>query len=238
MTTLNASNPVEILLESTRKISPTLISYDIGSLFELFVYTTLKKAQTYFDKMVLLSFYDAFHIIYQYWKVNLSSNQIKEVMKNIEVVSVNSLYADSVKAEISMMITAPSRLIADISRRIEEELADGKEVLLFFVGLDLYALNRGEEDFRKLFSLLMLLSNKMENVSVATVLNKNVFSSKTIEFLNSYSFNVVHLKADVIGVDVRYYIEFKRVAMLKYNLNVWEYKLAGNTIKFIKRRVG
>jgi len=238
MSTLSASNPIGILLESTQKISPTLISYDIGSLCELFVYTTLKKAKNHFGKIFLLSFYDAFHIIYQYWKINLSDDAINETMQNIEIISVNSLYADSIRAKINIMTTAPSRLITDISSRIEEELEEGKHILLFFIGLDLYALNKGEDEFRKLFSLLMLLANKIENVSVATILNKNLFSSKTVEFLNSYSFNVVHLKADVIGFDVKYYIEFKRVAMLKYNLNVWEYKPLENTIKFIKKRIG
>ena len=230
--------PIEILMESSKAISPTLISYDIGSLFEIFIYELLKKATKQFDKVVLVSFHDAFHIIHQYWRINLGDSFVSEVMQNTRIVAVNSLYLDSISAEVNMTTTSPSRLLTDITNMLEEEINDGKRILLFFVGLDMYALNKGEVDFRKLFSLLMLLANRIKNVSIITTLNKNVFSNKTNEFLNSYAFNVAHLKADAAGTEVKYYIEFKRVAMLQYNLNVWEYKLLGKSIRFLEKKVG
>ena len=233
------TNPLRILLESTKIISPTLISYDVGSLFELFVYSLLENAKHQFDKIILLSFYDAFQIVYQYWQVNLSEERIANVMHDVKIISVNSIYLNSVEnTKANIMATTPTRLMTELSKILEEDLVGNKTILLLFIGLDMYGLNKGESDFRKLFSLLMLLSNKVKNISIATVINKNVFSMKTVEFLNSYSFNVAHLHAEVEGIDVRYYFEFKRVALLKYNLNRWEYKLENNIIRFVKKRVG
>ncbi|MGQ4833873.1 MAG: hypothetical protein ACP6IS_08245 [Candidatus Asgardarchaeia archaeon] len=227
------NDPMEILLRSTKIISPTLIQYDIGSLFEGILFNCLKKAKSQFDKIILVSFYDSYHILYHYWGSIFSIDEANKLMKGVEIITVYGKYPIEPKAGVRILDVEMTRLAPTIIDIINKN--KGKSFLMVITGLDLYAIDRGEETFRKTYPLLMILSKQFKEVNIIVALNKNLISPKTLEFVGNYSFNIADLKVNASNEKISYYMLFKRIAMLEYNLKSWEYIVTERSIDFKER---
>jgi len=223
-------SPIDILINATKKISPTLIYYEIGSNFELFTYDLIEKSFSHFENVIVISFYDAFNLIYQYWKLNINNEKLNKIIEKIKVISVNSIVENELLNSYVVSLTTPTTLLNEIARLADE--ANGKKTLILILGMDIYTIYQNEETFAKLYSLLIIPTSKYENMKIISAINPKIFSQKTTELISSYSFNVAYLGIEALKKEFARYLKFLRIAFLEYTLKKWIYQIIGVNLVF------
>jgi len=223
-------NPLEILEESSKRISPTLIEYEIGSEVEIVLYTLIGKLRQEYQNFIIISFHDAYLVLRRYLENIFSIDEINAVFNGAHLISVNPILETEENNPQNIIKSTHHDIIVG---RILETTSRIKEESLFIVlGLDFFGIRIGEEELIDLFPALVSTIGRKKSNNVIMTLNVKVFPQSLVEIVNSFAFNVAHLGIELHDKDIKRYITLIRTVFLEYNLKTWYYTLLGKKLVF------
>ena len=230
-------SPIDILIKATKKTSPSLLKYEVGSLLELFLFYLLKRAKVDFEKIVVLSFNDAFYTIFKFWKGIFNGSSLKETLSSLKVVSINHLIEHTMLEDIKdhefFSFESPTALIRHLDK-LFQKFIDVDKLLVIVFGLDFYAIKEGENVVTKLFPLLIIPISKNDTTQILITMNLKAFSEKVLHIINSYSINVAHLGVEIVNNIFERFFIFQRSIFPEYTLKKWHYNIIGGKKLFFK----
>ncbi len=200
-------DPLKIFVESSAKLTPSAVEYEVGSEVEIFIYNYLRAVKDY-DSIVLISFMDAHRMFFEYL-----NRVIGDKLEDLEVVTVLSK-----KGNVE---SAP--LIAGRLGNIFKSKS-GK-ILALILGLDFYAIVFSEKSFLDLYPRIANLTRYNENLNLVTVFNGAIFSQTVSQMIYTFSLNIVKLGIEKFNNELRRYITIIRSAFPEYNLKKWYYEV-------------
>ncbi|NJE13202.1 hypothetical protein [Thermococcus sp. LS2] len=224
------TNPLEILEESSKRISPTLIEYEIGSEVEIILYHLIAKLRPEYQNFVVISFHDAYLALKRYLENTLSHEEIHKTFSNIHLISVNPVLEIEENSPDDIIKSTHHDII--VGRILEIISKIQGETLFLVLGLDFYGIRVGKEELIDIFPALVSAIGRKKNNNVIMTLNVKVFPQGVVEIVNSFAFNVAHLGIEVHNRDLKRYITLIRTIFLEYNLKKWYYKLFGKELIF------
>ncbi len=211
-------NPLQIFAESSKKLTPSLIEYEVGTEVEMIVYRYLKEVEGYYDDILIVSFIDAHVTFLEYLRRVLR----RDVLKDVEVLSLLSKkFKDSESAPL-------------IAGRLGNIIGERKgKILAVFLGLDFYSIVFSEKALLELFPRIVNLTRYNENLSIVSVFNGAIFSSSVNQMLYTFSLNVIKLSIERIDGDFKRVLTIIRSAFPEYNLKKWYYEIESDEINFL-----
>ncbi|NJE08595.1 hypothetical protein E3E31_08690 [Thermococcus sp. M39] len=224
------TNPLEILEESSKRISPTLVEYEIGSEVEIILYHLIAKLRPEYQNFVVISFHDAYLALKRYLENILSHEEIHKTFSNIHLISVNPVLEIEENSPDDIIKSTHHDII--VGRILEIISKIQGETLFLVLGLDFYGIRVGKEELIDIFPALVSAIGRKKNNNVIMTLNVKVFPQGVVEIVNSFAFNVAHLGIEVHNRDLKRYITLIRTIFLEYNLKKWYYKLFGKELIF------
>ena len=220
-------DPLDVFAKSSLKITPSLIEYEVGSEIELFVYNYLRRVFDNYDRIVFLSFFDAYSSFVKFLIRSIGKEKVDKILKNCELISIypkgETDYTMSIKNLDYPTIIGKLRLFLD-------EIS-GRTIILA-LGLDFYSIFLSEKSFISLFPRIAKLPSNYKDLSLTVVLNVKIFSDKVKEIINSFSFNIARLGIENVNNRLLRYFILIRTIYLNYNLFKWYYDVIGDRIIF------
>ncbi|RLI83950.1 MAG: hypothetical protein DRP01_08705 [Archaeoglobales archaeon] len=211
-------NPLQIFVESSKKLTPSLIEYEVGTEVEMIVYRYLEDVRSYYDDVLMVSFVDAHVAFLEYLKRVLR----RDVLRDVEVISLLSKkFKDSESAPL-------------IAGRLGS-IIEGKrgKILAVFLGLDFYSIVFSEKSLLELFPRIVNLTRYNRNLNIVSVFNGAIFSSSVSQMLYTFSLNVMKLSIERTDGDFKRVLTIIRSAFPEYNLRRWHYDVIGDNINFM-----
>jgi len=211
-------NPLQIFVESSKKLTPSLIEYEVGTEVEMIVYRYLEDVRSYYDDVLMVSFIDAHVAFLEYLKRVLR----RDVLRDVEVISLLSKkFKDSESAPL-------------IAGRLGS-IIEGKrgKILAVFLGLDFYSIVFSEKSLLELFPRIVNLTRYNRNLNIVSVFNGAIFSSSLSQMLYTFSLNVMKLSIERTDGDFKRVLTIIRSAFPEYNLRRWHYDVIGDNINFM-----
>ncbi|AHF80705.1 hypothetical protein [Thermococcus paralvinellae] len=224
------ANPLEILKESSKRISPTLIEYEIGSEVEIVLYHLIAKLRPEYQDFIVVSFHDAYLALRKYLENTLSHEEINKIFNNIHLVSVNPVLETSESKPNDVIKSTHHDII--VGRILEIASRIQGRALFLILGLDFYGIRIGKEELIDLFPALVSAIGRKRDSNLIMTLNVKVFPQSVVEIVNSFAFNVAHLGIEIHDKDLKRYITLIRTIFLEYNLKKWYYRLFGKELIF------
>ena len=210
-------NPLQIFIESLKRLSPSLVEYEVGSEVEMFVYKYLQKVKPEFDRVVLVSFMDAHLTFIDYVERVLRDT---EFLENIDVVQI-----------LSKKTKDPGGSAPLVAGRLSKTLSDStKKTLAVVLGLDFYAIVFSEKSLLDLFPRIVNLMRYNNNLKIVSVFNGAIFSPKVNQMMYTFSLNIIRLNVERVDTKLRRCATIIRSIFPEYNLKKWYYDIVGNEI--------
>ncbi len=223
-------NPLEILKESSKRISPTLIEYEIGSEIEIILYTLIKKLRQEYQNFIIISFHDAYLVLRRYLENVFSKTEVNTAFDGAHLISVNPILETEENQPQDIIKSTHHDII--VGRILEATSKINGESLFIILGLDFFGIRIGKEELIDLFPALVSTIGRKKNNNVIMTLNVKVFPQSLVEIVNSFAFNVAHVGIELQDREIRRYITLIRTVFLEYNLKKWYYTLLGKKLVF------
>jgi|GEM_PF-839656 hypothetical protein len=223
------SNPLDIVAASSKRITPTLIQYEVGSEVEIIIFNLLSELKKSYEKIIIVSFYDAYATLLRYLNSVFNPQNVQEVFDDVYLVSISPLLEvnlkpnDVIKADQHEII---SGRLFEITGLIEEKS------LILILGPDFFGIKIGKDSLIELVPSLMTTLSRKKDLNIIITLNIKIFPENIIEIINSFAFNVIKLGVEVSNSKIKRQMTILRSVFLEYNLKRWYYKLLGKTLIF------
>ncbi len=220
-------DPLDVFADSSMKITPSLLEYEVGSEIELFVYNYLKRVSNHYDRILFLSFFDAYDSFLKFLIRSIGREKVEEVLKRSELVSIyprsETYFSMSIKNLDYPTVLGKLRMFFDD--------LDGRTVVIT-LGLDFYSIFLSEKSFVSLFPRIATLPSSYRDLNLVIVLNVKIFSEHVKEIIDSFSFNIARLGIESVNNKLLRYFILIRTVHLNYNLFKWYYDVIGDRIVF------
>ncbi|ASJ16491.1 hypothetical protein A3L04_05080 [Thermococcus chitonophagus] len=222
-------DPLSIIAEAAKRLSPTLITHEIGSDVEIILYNLAKKIRASYENFVVISFNDAYAAVMRYLRSIF--NDADQVFGADRLISINPFLEEDLMPEIIVETSDPEI----IAGRIGEAIKGLDNSLFFVLGLDLYGVRHKGELPLMIPGITKVLSRAPGN-SVVMTFNTKMFPESILEIVNSFALNVVRLEVKVVGVSIKRILTIIRSPFMEYNLKSWRYEVTRNAVIFIPEK--
>lgn len=219
-------NPLELITLSSKRITPTVLNYQIGSDIESVLYHLIKRLRGEYEEFVIISFQDAYTSISKYLKSIY--RDAPEVFKDTYLVSVNPFLEEELNPDLPVK-TKDAEIITG---RIRVALGTKSNTLFLVLGLDLYGVKYPEELVVIIPALIRLLS-KGENNNLLIPFNIKIFPENIVEIVNSFALNLFKFGVEVKRGEIKRKLTIIRSPFVEYNLRSWYYMIAPSKIVFL-----
>jgi len=218
-------NPLDIFVNSSLRLTPSLIEYEVGSEVEIIVYNYLKRVKDHYNDVYIVSFLDAHISFINYLKRVIGEDKTNDVLKDCKIIPVLSK-RDKIKGGDTNSAPIIAGKLGDFFRK-----AEGK-ILSVVMGLDFYSILFSEKSLVGLYPRIATLTNYNKNLDVTIILNIKIFPDYINQIVDSFSHNIARLGVEKNEKDVRRYFMIVRSIFLEYNLRKWYYEIIGEEIRF------
>ena len=223
-------DPLEILEVSSKRISPTLIEYEIGSEVEIILYHLMAKLRPEYQNFIVISFHDAYLSLRRYLENIMSPEEINEIFGSMYLISVNPILEIGEDSPNYVIKSTHHDIIVGKVLKIIPKMQE--KTLFLVLGLDFYGIQVGKEELINIFPALVSAIGRKRSNNVIMTLNVKIFPKVIIEIVNSFAFNVAQVGIEVHDREIRRYMVLIRTVFLEYNLKKWYYTLFGKKLVF------
>ncbi|ASJ00228.1 hypothetical protein [Thermococcus gorgonarius] len=222
-------DPLDIMAMSTRQLSPTLISHEIGSDVELIIYHLIKRLQPDYEKVVVISFNDAYYSVVKYLRTVYPDAEV--TLKNVALVSINPLLEESMNPDMVLSTNDPEI----IGGRMRVTFSGMSNVLYVVLGLDIYGV-RHTKDLPLMIPAITKTLSLGGNNGILMTFNVRLFPENIVELVNSFSLSVFRLSVKVEGESLKRVLTVVRSPFLEYNLKSWSYMVTKDGLIFMPEK--
>ncbi|NJE04651.1 hypothetical protein E3E36_00490 [Thermococcus sp. M36] len=131
------ADPLHLVLNATRVISPTLIQYELGSDIEVIMMNFLHSMREAYDDIMVVSFYDGYHTMRKYAEAIFGADFVDDIFNGSTLVSVNSFLEDQYGPTKRILTTDPEIIVG---RLLEITGSLQRKTLVLLLGLDFYGI--------------------------------------------------------------------------------------------------
>ncbi|MFA4661745.1 hypothetical protein QDY65_09770 [Pyrococcus kukulkanii] len=223
------NKPLTIIAEAAKKLSPTLITHEIGSDVEVILYNLAKMIRNEFNSFVVISFNDAYAAVMRYLRTIFEDSE--KVFGPDKLISINPFLEEDLGPDMIVETSDPEI----IAGRIGDAIKGIDKALFFVLGLDLYGVRHKSELALMIPGITKVLSRAPGN-SVIMTFNTKMFPESILEIVNSFALNVIKLEVKVVGVSIKRILTIIRSPFMEYNLKSWRYEITKNAVVFIPEK--
>ncbi|AFK22971.1 hypothetical protein [Pyrococcus sp. ST04] len=222
-------DPLKIIAEAARRLSPTLITHEIGSDIEVILYNLAKMLRSDYEKFVVISFNDAYAAVMRYLKSIFKDAE--EVFGADKLISINPFLEEDLRPSLIIETSDPELIVG----RIGEAVKGLKNSIFFVLGLDIYGVRHKSELTLMIPGITKVLSRAPGN-SVIITFDTKMFPESILEIVNSFALNVIRLEVRVSGVSIQRVLTIIRSPFMDYNLKSWRYEITKNSVVFVPEK--
>lgn len=214
--------------------SPTMMEYEVGTSTEIILFNILERLiNEKVEKIIVISMYDVFHIIYQHITSLIPEERVNIILKNTLLVSVNPISEIILKPRVISFLSPEAlskRITAEIIRHVGKE----KRAITLLVGSEIYALKEGLQQFISFYQFMVSSSFLHKNLSSLILIDFKTLSENLLEILRLYSANVVRFAVEnnVSFKDIKRYLLIFKSMFLEYELKKWYYEIKNDKLEF------
>lgn len=219
-------DPLELMTAASKRVTPTLLNYEIGSDIESVLYHLIKRLRGEYEELVVISFQDAYVSVLKYLKSVYKD--ASEVFKDTYLISVNPFLEEELNPNL-LIKTKDAEIIVG---RTRSNLGTKSNTLFLVLGLDLYGVKYPDELVVIIPALIRVLS-KGKNNNILITFNVKIFPENIVEIVNSFSLNLFKFGIEVKENEIKRKLTVIRSAFVEYNLRSWYYTITPNRIVFL-----
>lgn len=209
-------NPLDIIIESSKVVTPTIFNHEIGSEFESVLYHVVKRLKSEYKGFIVISFTDAYASILKY--LESIYKDARDVFKDAKVFSVLSYFEDVLGQEVLIKTKDPEIIIG----KIKSNLGVKDNTLFLVLGLDIFGVKYPKELITVLPALIRILGRGEKN-NILITFNFKAFPENVTEIVNSFALNLFNFGIEVGKNEIKRKLTVIRSIFLEYNLKSWYY---------------
>ncbi|WP_297507421.1 hypothetical protein [Thermococcus sp.] len=223
-------DPLSLIVEASRRMSPTFLNYQIGSEIELILYHLLRRLKDLYDEVFVISFHDAYHFIVSY--VSSVYPDGRDVFRPSHLISVNPYLEEALNPTMVIKVKDPEIIMGRIqSKLLSLDPDNGKRKLFIVLGLDLYGI-RYREELVQIVPMISRMLAKEEGSNVLVTFNVRAFPETVSEIIDCFALNVFRFAVEVKKRTIRRKLTVIRSPFIEYNLRSWYYTVTKEGINF------
>ncbi|HII61309.1 hypothetical protein [Pyrococcus horikoshii] len=210
-------NPLELIVESSKRVTPTIFNHEIGSDIESVLYHVIKSLKPEYKEFVIISFSDAYASIIRYLE-SVYEDADEIFKKGAKLISVVSFFEENLGQELLIQTKDPELIVG----RIKTNLGTKNNTLFLVLGLDIFGVRYPGELVMLLPGLIRVLGGGKNNNIIITF-NFKAFPENITEIVNSFALNLFKFGVDVKGSEIKRKLTVIRSVFVEYNLKSWYY---------------